>query len=331
MIFFQGGGACWDEFTTYSGFCDTEAKPQALVGVFDRQNPANKFRNFTIVHVLYCSGDVHAGNTVRPYNDFQGNPVLQVGQVNVESVLSWIDAQISSGGLSSEFEELVIFGCSAGSLAAQVWGPEILSRYTWNSAAIVPDSFAGVAPEDTIGNVLFNYGFCETRLVPESLVARCRQRRITLPEIALAKMSEVPVVPFTFIQSKADQIQRAYYSTLVTTTESSMDAFVTTYGFYEMVNDLFGRYNAERPNFLVYLVDGSQHCFAQLEVVYRTDPNGVQPTSQNLGTPSLISWLNQLPLQSDEAISTVCSGPTESYFFVDYCAPEVIPKQFTAS
>lgn len=58
LVYFQGGGACWSEYTTNSGFCTTDAKPDALSGIFNRTNEKNIYRNYTIVQMLYCSGDV---------------------------------------------------------------------------------------------------------------------------------------------------------------------------------------------------------------------------------------------------------------------------------
>jgi hypothetical protein len=77
LIYFQGGGACWDRASTESELCFTSIDTQGENGVFKRNDPENKFSNYTIVHILYCSGDLHSGNVTRPYNDFNGVPVEQ--------------------------------------------------------------------------------------------------------------------------------------------------------------------------------------------------------------------------------------------------------------
>ena len=58
LFYFQGGGACWDELSTNAGLCTTDASPNSPIGVFDHSNPKNAFKDYTIVHALYCSGDV---------------------------------------------------------------------------------------------------------------------------------------------------------------------------------------------------------------------------------------------------------------------------------
>ena len=86
LFYFQGGGACWDQSSTSPApLCYTDISAQETHGVFDREDPTNKFSEYTIVHLMYCSGDMFVGNVVRPYNDSNGVPVTQrVG------VFSWL-------------------------------------------------------------------------------------------------------------------------------------------------------------------------------------------------------------------------------------------------
>jgi hypothetical protein len=59
LFYFQGGGACWDKVSTVTlPLCTTDSSPSGLNGIFDRTNVDNKYRDYTIVQVLYCSGDI---------------------------------------------------------------------------------------------------------------------------------------------------------------------------------------------------------------------------------------------------------------------------------
>ncbi|MCA9542655.1 MAG: hypothetical protein KC620_27350, partial [Myxococcales bacterium] len=76
IIDFQGGGACWDastcssagslfseevgQLSTFTGYLDSGV----LGGIFD---DAGEFADWTIVHVPYCTGDVHWGNARAEY------------------------------------------------------------------------------------------------------------------------------------------------------------------------------------------------------------------------------------------------------------------------
>ena len=94
LFTFQGGGACWDAISTALGACSTDAEPDSKDGWMDRSDPANPFVNYTVVHVLYCSGDVHGGNVTRPYNDKDGQPVVQHGYTNARAAVDWAKANL---------------------------------------------------------------------------------------------------------------------------------------------------------------------------------------------------------------------------------------------
>ena len=151
-IHFQGGGACWDRTSTRMAMCSHIAWPHGSTaatkanGIFARGYAANPWREYTLVHVLYCSGDLHAGNVTRPYCDRTGSPVAQVGALNTRAVLRWIAAQQASSELAPTLSRLVLSGESAGSLGVQVWADAILSSVRHVAAAVVPDSYVGVFP-----------------------------------------------------------------------------------------------------------------------------------------------------------------------------------------
>jgi hypothetical protein len=134
LLFFQGGGACWDEGSTKAGLCTSDSSPQGPTGVFDRSNSKNAFKDYTVVHVLYCSGDIFGGNVVRDYTDKDGVPIIQKGFHNAESALDWIVNQQQAGTLDT-LSELVVMGCSAGSIGAQLWGNQAVTRLKWTEVS----------------------------------------------------------------------------------------------------------------------------------------------------------------------------------------------------
>ena len=85
LFYFQGGGACWDKASTELGLCSTSASGDSNIGVFCRDSDSctgdNPFMDYTIVQVLYCSGDAHIGQVVRDYSahDRNGENVSQQG------------------------------------------------------------------------------------------------------------------------------------------------------------------------------------------------------------------------------------------------------------
>ena len=105
--------------------------PNKPNGVFDRGEELNAYKDYTIVHVMYCSGDIHGGNSERPYKDDAGENVQQKGLINTQSALDWVLQQQENGGLASKLSSLVITGCSAGSLGRFI--PQDFDKYVFMS------------------------------------------------------------------------------------------------------------------------------------------------------------------------------------------------------
>jgi len=154
MISFQGGGGCWDKnSTTPRPLCTTKASAktaQSLVGIY-AENPPHKiksgYENYTVVELLYCSGDLHAGDVYRDYSLTEGGKnVIQSGYYNTMATIEWIRHQMDDGSLSKSLTSLVIIGQSAGSVAAQLWSDYLLKTFKYKSAIVIPDSFVAVAP-----------------------------------------------------------------------------------------------------------------------------------------------------------------------------------------
>jgi hypothetical protein len=333
IFYFQGGGACWDETSTKLGFCTSDSSPQSLVGIFDRMNANNRFKDYTIVQVLYCSGDVFGGNVTRPYNDKDGVPVQQNGLANAQSVLDWTVKQQATGGLASTLSELVVMGCSAGSIGAQLWAKQVLTTLKWTKAAVVPDSYAGIFPEGTTGPLVYNYGFCTSGFLSPDLYAKCMNQTITMQDMDLEFISATPTVPYTFIQSKTDDVQMSFYI-MIGLTSHIPDPLINPTEFYDDVNEVFGLYNAELPNFVTYLVDGYHHCFTNQDLYYTADAQGPDDAGSSNSGMMLSDWTNVVPLSDGQSQNTVCEGDLQRADKVkgqddnDYCSTTVSPKQY---
>ncbi len=125
MVLFEPGGGCWD-FDSCSGkegvlgAANPEGIPddhmQGLIGhhtpLLDRNADDNPVRDWNMVFVPYCTGDVHTGNAVETYADPLGvEPDLEfhhAGHANVQAVTGWIAEQFPA------IPRLFVTGCSAG-------------------------------------------------------------------------------------------------------------------------------------------------------------------------------------------------------------------------
>ena len=303
LFYFQGGGACWDRASTLANLCTTSLSPNEPNGVFDKTNDQNPFKDYTIVQVLYCSGDVHAGNVTQSYSDV-GKPVVQHGIDNVNQVISWVNQQ-GFGGDDGVLEEMVVMGCSAGSIGTQLWSDILLKQYPAKVTAVIPDSYAGVFPPDSIGQYMKDFGICGTDLVPDTLKPSCDAGNLDLDLVVSRHIEGAPNTPFAFIQSKIDAVQQEFYVAIGLTTKG-VSGVITPAKFYAGVNDIFETYN-KIPNFVTYLVDGPMHCFTPFNLMYTTNnegPYGKRSSSEpSEGDLSLVNWLSLMPLQRGKALT----------------------------
>jgi hypothetical protein len=137
LFFFEGGGACWD-YDTCSGRAGVlgAANPNGITddymtqftakyvspivngadpGIPGRSRTDLVTKDWNIVYMPYCTGDVHVGNRQTTYVDTTGGqPSLtwnHSGYTNTMAAVSWAHAQIPS------VSKLLVTGFSAGGTA----------------------------------------------------------------------------------------------------------------------------------------------------------------------------------------------------------------------
>jgi len=310
MVYFQGGGACWDKVSTKAGLCSTSASPGGENGVFCRGDCKgdNSFEDYTIVHILYCSGDAHIGAVVRDYNDNKGVPVSQQGAANVQAALDWIKGQ---SDYFTRFTSLLLMGCSAGSLGVQAWAHEVMMQlddaYGFDDAAVVPDSYAGVFPPDSQSQTIQDFGACNVSALDNApeLKDSCKAGTITLQEMTSYSLEHNPETPYAFLNSKSDEVQISYYIAIAATVRNDTD-FIQPEEYYRQVNEIFEGYS-KYDNVIEFLVQSDQHCYTNNNHYWTADTSNER--GGNDGDPTMLDWVNSLPLNTgDGTISTECKG-----------------------
>jgi len=131
LIFMAGGGACWDADTCFArsaathiaedytrAMFDEERAILAAVGWDDRAAAANPFRASHIVYLPYCSGDLHAGDSVQSY--VPSDPTRRVHHRGAVNTQRYVDAMRAAW---PELQQVRVIGLSAGGYGAQLnWG-----------------------------------------------------------------------------------------------------------------------------------------------------------------------------------------------------------------
>ena len=128
VIFLVGGGGCWDALTCFGvgtamnikdGYTKADfetdlegfLKPIEHGSLFDRSEPNNPFKDSSFVFIPYCTGDIHAGDTVREFL-VPPRKVHFAGRRNIDAFLKRIVPAFQ------DTSRVTLVGASAGGFGA---------------------------------------------------------------------------------------------------------------------------------------------------------------------------------------------------------------------
>jgi hypothetical protein len=147
LVFFQGGGACWDEMNCiYASTCtrqetETVSTLTSMKGIFDFTRSDNPFKDWYVVYLPYCTGDLFWG--AEDYEYVAGLRKFQHrGFVNFKVVLKWVQ-----DNFACPFEVFVA-GSSAGGYGAIMNYPYIKESYPLSLVYVLGDAANGVVGEN---------------------------------------------------------------------------------------------------------------------------------------------------------------------------------------
>jgi hypothetical protein len=152
LIYFNGGGACW-----FGQACDLASQPNVHFpfaempennpanghGVFALDNPENPFRDYDMVSIPYCTGDVHvgAGEKFYTYTNAEGGEVTistqHTGYANASTVLNWAYQNFAAPG------KVVVAGSSAGAIGASFYSGMVAEHYANVPVTLIADAAGG--------------------------------------------------------------------------------------------------------------------------------------------------------------------------------------------
>jgi hypothetical protein len=282
LVEFEGGGACWDDASCGVDIYSrrVQADPgQAeqrgqLVGIYDRRNSENPFRDWTHVYIPYCTGDLHWGSIDKTYSGSAGPFVVpHRGAINATAALSWASENVPAP------RQVFVTGCSAGGYGSIFWAPHIFNRYPGAAGVQLADSAAGVVPPGFFTLPLANWNVAAAwpNFIPSLDLGRIDPAQVTLAQVYNAVAGHYPLASFAQFNRTADSNQIFFYiltkGSIATQDEwaSQMQASVAAL-------------QASNANFFGYTAAGADHCVINSAALYTTQVNGVR----------LVDWIRQL-------------------------------------
>jgi Pectinacetylesterase len=258
LVFFQGGGGCFDVTTCQPGSVwfddrvDVGDDPEAGGdGVLDVANAENPFRDYSIVYIPSCGGDVHVGSRVVKYGPYR---VHQKGWLNAQAALEHAYREVPDA------ESVFVTGCSAGSVGSALHVDGILKRYPDAQVTQVGDSLAFVFHRPVN---LESWGAHEH--FPEWFRPQRANGRWTMVEFLTALAEQYPERTFGRFNHAQDNVQEAFYQAVGGTPG----------GFAPRLRRAEQELK-ELPNYRSFLACGSDHCAFDRSTLHTVTAEGTR-------------------------------------------------------
>lgn len=294
-VYFEGGGACWDSFTC--GFpikenlppnvpqlfvpaIDANTLPANYDGLFRSDNRANPVKDWTMVYIPYCTGDLHIGSASVPYVN-TSSPFLPPGPFTIEHrgfdnfmvVLDWMKKNIDKP------KTILVAGSSAGGYGATANFPWIQRSFRDADMHVIADASQGVtAPAFDTGNP----GRSSWNIQLAPWVFGNDPSAIAGPELMRTAALALPKVRIGQFTTTFDTVQIGFYGVMkqlyqypgTCFNENNVNLTTAIDWNNQMVSTLQSDDAATR-NFRYYLAQGDYHTLLRSPLFYTEASGGV--------------------------------------------------------
>lgn len=334
LMYYQGGGACWDNNScwiintfkqfarqrecvggdnpgtnctlqgnaacTGGGTCGayfSEDNPDLVgTGFADSSDPANPFKDWNVVFVSYCTGDVHWGNLESNYGP--GKLTQHRGRIN---------AMVAEKFAREHFpnpEEVFVTGSSAGSYGALFNSAFLMEEvYPASEFNVLGDAGIGVITAGWLDESFGNWGVDGTlpKFIPALDVAA---NTLSMPEVIAALANYFPQHRFASYQTAYDGSgggQAAFFNVMRNPNDvlEWPKWWQNTCDWNACMRQFVADIDDNTENFRFFTGAGSAHTGFGFDKIYE-DTTG--------GMPKLVDWINDMRASSPGWTSQHCGG-----------------------
>ena len=283
VLDFRGGGACWDQLTC--SVQDAIFQPEApsedevaqgfaegsLEGIYRLDDARNPVQGWSLIHVPYCTGDIHWGDATHDYGG--GLEVEHRGFVNAQTVIAWAHHHYPDA------TDILVTGCSAGAYGAIGHAAYVADRWPNAQIRVVADAGAGVITDDFFANSFPNWN-AEPAL-PFWLPGLEGKEidDLDIVDLYIAVATAYPNMRIAQHTAAYDRDQRFYYTAMGGNGDDWNGILLSKLQTIDDATD----------NFSYYVAQGPVHCLHVYDVFYDREVGGVAYTD----------WLDDI-LTADE-------------------------------
>lgn len=291
MLFFQGGGACFSlatcnpddpSYTTVA----TGLQPESGSGVFDVENPDNPFRDWSMVFVPYCTGDVHLGDNTNTYGP--GVTVNHKGYVNGKAAFDYMVEAFPDA------TEVFVTGSSAGGVPSPLFGGLASDAYPDAEIAVLADA-SGVYADNPAVNVAIGNLWGAYNNVPDWPENEgLEPADYSIPGLFVQSGLHDPDIRFARYDNAYDDVQQSFSSLAGLSDGDLLDIIQANEAGIE---------DAGVP-VASYIAPGTDHTILGYDGMYDLEVDGV----------SFLDWLNGFVAgeETPDVACTDCENPADA-------------------
>jgi hypothetical protein len=299
VMYYQGGGACWDYGTCALPTFDTVGgDPRGgSTGFADYGDPRNPFKDWNAVFVSYCTGDVHWGDARYPHE--QNTDVLEVehkGAVNARVAEKWARDHFVNP------DEIFVTGSSAGAYGAIAQSPYLM-EFAWPSSqfAVLGDAGNGVITNEFLVNDISKWGI--EKNVPRWIEALDTPiTDLSIVDVYIEVARQYPWNRFGTYTSSYDGGsggQSGFYNVMKSGTPiGGLVWWNATCEWNEIMRAQNFETASQASNFRYYIGSGSAHTIYGRDKIYDDTTGGV---------PTAVSWIEAMLAGSPDWVNVECA------------------------
>jgi hypothetical protein len=319
LVYYQGGGACWDGNTcaTQAGAFDDDVDAgdnpgNTTTGLGDANNVNNPFRDWNAVFISYCTGDIHWGDNALSYSGLFGTfSILHKGYQNAKVVEKFAREHFVNP------DEVFVTGSSAGAYGAVFHGTLLHEVYPASKFNVVGDAGNGVVTPGFIANYLN-----QSWQVQQHLPTYIPSLNTDITQLTIADLYIAGATYYESRGSRYGQYTTAYdggggsqtffYNVMVNGVLDNANWWHSTCDWNTtMLENDADAFAGAPNNYRSYVGPGSRHTIYGSNRVY-TETHGVPQT--------FVSWLNDMRsggtwnnvVCSDCSLLGACDGASPS-------------------
>jgi hypothetical protein len=295
VMYYMGGGACWENLTCSIPVCSDFAEPDGASqlnavtdGFFDLSNPDNPFKDWHMIFVSYCTCDIHFGDNQITYSGiFPDIDVSHLGYHNSRVVEKWAREHFVNP------EEIFVTGSSAGAYGALFNAPVNHEAWPASKLTVLADAGNGVITASFLQNEFNNWNF-QANLPPipgvlESITMGTGM--VGYVEAITTYLPQSNWAHYTTAYDGGTGGQTGFYNIMLNGNDpiAALTWWEGSCQFNDVMRqqaqDTYASVSAADDNYRYYIGTGSRHTMWGHDKVY-TDTTG--------GVPTVTDWIDAM-------------------------------------